>query len=169
MARPPRARIAELAEKLIRSYRFDGATDERAAFQQAGAICEIFAHYPEEVLADVVHPVRGLPGRLKWFPTLAEVKAACDDLMAPLQARARADLALLETAALLAPSPPESPERREWAVADALAKMGKLSAEPEGERKRPEAPVDTLARISGMSHEEVAALLAGLPVAPARP
>jgi hypothetical protein len=43
----------------------------------AGAVV-IFAAYPEDVMREVVHPLNGLPGKLKYLPTLAEIKAECD-------------------------------------------------------------------------------------------
>jgi hypothetical protein len=38
----------------------------------------VFCGYSEDIVGAVVHPLTGLPGRLKWPPTVAEVKEACD-------------------------------------------------------------------------------------------
>lgn len=37
----------------------------------------VLAHYPPAVMERVVHPMHGLPGRLKFIPTLAEIREAC--------------------------------------------------------------------------------------------
>jgi hypothetical protein len=43
----------------------------------AGCVA-ILAHYPPEVIAVVVDPVRGLPSKLKFMPTIADIKEACE-------------------------------------------------------------------------------------------
>ncbi|MCC6775673.1 MAG: hypothetical protein IT537_03395 [Hyphomicrobiales bacterium] len=55
-------------------------SDPRAFMAAAAAI---FASYPAEVWASVIDPVRGLPGRTAR-PTLADIKAACDEAYEPI-------------------------------------------------------------------------------------
>ena len=119
LSRAPDERVMSLVKQLLGSWKHDNAGSREAAFAQAASFLEIFRHYPEEVLVEVVHPFRGLPGRLKWFPTIKDVKDACDAIMDPLQRTAARDIAALETATLIAPpsAAPEAPEDREALVA----------------------------------------------------
>jgi len=39
----------------------------------------------------VVSPLLGLPARLKWQPSIAELREACEELMAPLRQEAEID------------------------------------------------------------------------------
>ena len=45
------------------------------------AIAAVLSEYPEDVVRQVTDPRRGIPARSKWFPSIAELKAACDDVM----------------------------------------------------------------------------------------
>jgi hypothetical protein len=47
------------------------------------AALRIMCNYPVDILKAVSDPAGGLPARLKWFPTLAELKEACEMLMEP--------------------------------------------------------------------------------------
>lgn len=38
----------------------------------------LFSAYPSDLVKRVCDPVRGLPGRLKWLPTIADAKEALD-------------------------------------------------------------------------------------------
>jgi hypothetical protein len=40
-------------------------------------------NYPVEILKAVTDPTAGLPAKLKWFPSLAELKGALETLMEP--------------------------------------------------------------------------------------
>lgn len=42
-------------------------------------VVSVFSRYPEDVVAKVVDPISGLPGKLKWFPKLPEIREACED------------------------------------------------------------------------------------------
>jgi hypothetical protein len=42
------------------------------------AVAAIFAEYPPEIVDYVCDPRTGLPRRLKWLPTIAEIAEACD-------------------------------------------------------------------------------------------
>ena len=39
--------------------------------------------FPVDILKAVTDPAAGLPAKLKWFPSLAELKDACEMLMEP--------------------------------------------------------------------------------------
>lgn len=43
------------------------------------AIAATLAEYQKEVIEYVTDPRTGLPARLKWLPTVAEVREACED------------------------------------------------------------------------------------------
>lgn len=40
----------------------------------------VLSAYPLEVVRDVVDPRCGLPSRVKWLPTIAEIKEECEEL-----------------------------------------------------------------------------------------
>jgi hypothetical protein len=45
------------------------------------AVAAVLALYPGEVVARVTDPRAGLPGRSNFLPTVAEVRAACEELV----------------------------------------------------------------------------------------
>jgi hypothetical protein len=47
------------------------------------AALRIMCNYPLDILRAVTNPAAGLPAKLKWFPSLAELKEACEMLMEP--------------------------------------------------------------------------------------
>ena len=49
----------------------------------AATIVAVLAEYPETVIHAVTDPVRGLPSQVKWFPTVYEVRQACEALVRP--------------------------------------------------------------------------------------
>lgn len=49
------------------------------------AITAILAHYPEEVITAVTHPVTGLPSKKSWLPTVKEVTDACAEAVEPIK------------------------------------------------------------------------------------
>lgn len=44
----------------------------------AEVLIQVMRHYPVPVLAAVVHPITGLPGKLKFRLSIADVVQACD-------------------------------------------------------------------------------------------
>lgn len=44
------------------------------------AFVAMLAHYPEEIIRAATDPVAGLPSRLKWLPTIAELHDECERL-----------------------------------------------------------------------------------------
>lgn len=55
----------------------------------AAAVVRIFCHYSFDVVTQVCDPVFGLATKLKWFPTLAEIKAECTTVSAEFAHRER--------------------------------------------------------------------------------
>lgn len=54
------------------------------------AIAAVLAEYTPDVVRQVTDPRSGLPSRLKWLPSVSEVKEACDDLVRSKQPAADA-------------------------------------------------------------------------------
>lgn len=50
----------------------------------AGAV-KIFASYPESAVEAVCDPLRGIPGRSKWAPTLSEIRQALEVEVVPMR------------------------------------------------------------------------------------
>jgi hypothetical protein len=48
-----------------------------------GAVIAVLSDYPLDVIARVVDPRNGLPSRINWLPTIAEIKSACEDIEGP--------------------------------------------------------------------------------------
>ena len=81
----PKALCIQSARMLLGCYRTGDANDPEV---YVTAIVHVLSHYPEDVVARVVDPMTGLPGRLKWLPSVQEVRAACDEVHG-LQCRIR--------------------------------------------------------------------------------
>lgn len=62
------------ARRLLGCYRQGEANDHEAFIL---AVIAVLVTYPETVALEVTHPARGLPSRLKWLPSVAEIRAAC--------------------------------------------------------------------------------------------
>lgn len=107
----------------------------------------------------VVDPRSGLPARLKWLPTLAEVKEACEREMGPVY-REREWSKQCENIRAL-PSPSESSERP--TLDDLKAKHGDhwgINQDDTAPRKRPYEPpsLDKMCADAGVSLEEFEAI-----------
>jgi len=59
----------------------------------AGTV-ELLMQYPRSVLASILSPISGLPATMKWAPSVAEIREACESRMAPIRDRQRAQAAL---------------------------------------------------------------------------
>jgi hypothetical protein len=59
------------------------------------AVAAVLAKYPPDIGQRLSDPKDGVAGKLKWLPTVSEIKSLCDDLQAADMAAAkrRADLA----------------------------------------------------------------------------
>lgn len=81
------------------------------------AVVAVLCGYPEAIARAVSNPARGLPSRLQWLPTVAEVRSACEAEFQPIVRRrettARAARQIQERLAL----PDASQEARNRAVA----------------------------------------------------
>lgn len=72
---------AQRAKLLLGCYRTGEANDP---VTYVAAITAILAHYPEEVITAVTHPVSGLPSKKGWLPTVKEVTDACAEAVEPI-------------------------------------------------------------------------------------
>ena len=109
---PPQI-AGERARLLVGCYRKNEVADPDAYIS---AICAVLANYPETVVRKVTHPLDGLPGRLQWLPTIAEIKAACDAEVSPVYAKAAAENRIRRTNAMLRGGSDELPENRKRAA-----------------------------------------------------
>lgn len=76
--------LAELTKILLGCFRKGEANDPEI---YSGAVLAVLSDYPIEIVQAVVDPRTGLPSRIDWYPTVAEVKRACEELAAPLRDR----------------------------------------------------------------------------------
>ena len=90
-------------------YRASTANDPETFI--AGA-AKWLAQFPEPIARLVCDPVTGLPGTNEWLPNLAEIRVACEKLMAPVYAERKREALRLHSAAVLAPAPPATDEGR---------------------------------------------------------
>lgn len=70
-----RAQYLEAARMLLGCYRSGDANDPEV---YTSAVVRVLSVYPLDVVYQVVDPVGGLPGKLKWLPTIPEIKDACE-------------------------------------------------------------------------------------------
>lgn len=50
----------------------------------ARAFVSVLVRYPESIVIAVTEPATGIPSKLKWPPSIAEVVEACDKVMEPI-------------------------------------------------------------------------------------
>lgn len=72
---------AQRARLLLGCYRTGDANDPET---YVAAVAATLAHFPDDVITSVTHPVTGIPSRLKWLPSVSEVRMACDEAMEPI-------------------------------------------------------------------------------------
>lgn len=72
------------ATAMLGFYRKDDAWDPEMFLT---GISAVLAKYPREIIEKVTHPADGLPSKLKFPPTPAEVKEACEHEMIPIRRR----------------------------------------------------------------------------------
>lgn len=141
---------AKAAKFLLSCYRPGDVNDPDVYFQ---AVTSLLGSYPEDVILAVVDPRSGLPSRLKWLPTIAEVKEACEREMAPIYRQRRWDREADERRKLL-----EEPADRERPTFDELkAKHGDNWGICQGddERKRHTYPsLEQMCADAGVTVEE---------------
>ncbi len=73
---------AHRARLLLGCYRTGDANDPET---YVAAVAATLAHFPDEVITQVTHPVTGMPSRMKWLPSVSEVRMACEDVMEPIE------------------------------------------------------------------------------------
>lgn len=78
------------------------------------SVAMVLTRYPERVARYVTHPAHGLPGRLNWLPTIAEVRSACEAEMKPIyEQAARMKRQQGQNLMLAAPDKPSEEQRAE--------------------------------------------------------
>jgi hypothetical protein len=120
-------------------------------------IAAVLALYPREVIDRVVHPAFGLPSTLRFPPTPAEVKEACEKAVRPIRDREEAEKrerdrkAVLEEEAKLA-----ADRKRRKTYEEIKAEFAQVGIHLGG--RAPEArstePVDTLCARLGCTKEQ---------------
>ena len=73
---------AARAKLLLGCYRTGEANDPET---YVAAVTAVLAHFPEEVITSVTHPVTGLPKKSSWLPTIKEVNDACNEAIEPIR------------------------------------------------------------------------------------
>lgn len=127
---------------MLGCYRRNEVADEEVFTR---AIIAVLCDYPENVVRVVTNPARGLPATLKWLPSIAEVRDACELEMEPiLRERQRHATRLAQQRERLAP-PEVTQEGRERAVARWNAMKGALVAE--GEKTAEQLKAEAKARL----------------------
>lgn len=62
----------------------------------ATQVVALLASYPPEIVSALAEPVRGVVGKLKWLPSVAELKSEADALLRYAQIRSVEDVAWTE-------------------------------------------------------------------------
>lgn len=76
------------AKLLLGCYRTGDANDPEV--YTAGVIA-VLSDYSSEIVRAVCDPRTGIPSEIKWLPTLAEIKKACEELRIPMRLAAERD------------------------------------------------------------------------------
>jgi hypothetical protein len=87
---------SQRAQELFAQYRKDDAHNPEV---YAASVAVLFSDYPDDALFVACDPRTGIPGKIKWLPTIAEIKEFLEALMAERhrmaqrqqEAQARAD------------------------------------------------------------------------------
>jgi hypothetical protein len=149
---------------LLGSYRQGEAADPHV---YVAAVAAVLMHYDEEVVRSITDPMRGLPGKLKWLPTIAEVRAACEECLRPAREAMAREKREADTRLLLTP-PTASPEERERAV-ERWARDMRPAMQPASVTRKPERsleemladPLPPLGEYARMTKAERAAKILG--------
>lgn len=76
------------AKILLGCYRSGDANDPEIYVR---SVIAVLSAYPADVMDRVVDPVTGLPSRLQWLPSVAEIRKACEELYGPMRRAAEWD------------------------------------------------------------------------------
>ena len=71
-----KAQVMRAARSLLGCYRTGDANDPEVYIS---AIVRVFSVYSIDVIHAVADPLTGLPSRVKWLPTVVEVREACEE------------------------------------------------------------------------------------------
>jgi hypothetical protein len=74
--------VTELARVLLGCYRTGEAGDAEI---YSGAVIAVLSDYSIEIIKKVVDPRSGIPSVCSWLPTIAEIKKALENEMAPIR------------------------------------------------------------------------------------
>lgn len=111
------------------------------------AVAAVLSRFPEEVVRKVTDPVRGLPAKSKWLPSVAEVRAACDEEMSPVYRQQERERRAGDSFNRLE-APTVSPEDRARIVEQHWEQGARPTMAAKVEARPKETPEDTLARLS---------------------
>ncbi len=117
----PKRVASERAAILLGCYRRDEVSDPEIFTR---GVVAVLMDYPEEIVRRITDPRGGIPSRLKWLPTIAEVKEACETEMAPVRRRREREEREARSRALIARALPAPPER-EAEIADGLQRLAR--------------------------------------------
>jgi hypothetical protein len=111
---------AERTRILLGCFRKGEAADAEV---YVTAIAAMLSTYPEEIVRQVTDPVRGLPSKVNWLPTLAEIRHECETFMRPIRDAEKRTLEARRTQALLAAPAPATTEERERAYREYMERI----------------------------------------------
>jgi len=139
------------ATAMLGFYRKDDAWDPEMFLT---GIAAVLALYPTDIIDQVTNPALGLPSKLRFPPTPAEVKDACEVLMAPIRAQQererKVQLALADRRLDQQLDEQRSKRRTYNEIAKDFAKVGiHLGGQP-----RPIETVDAVRQRLGCSQEQ---------------
>ncbi len=95
VSRKRSAAIRKAALMLLGCYRTGDANDPEV---YVAAVVAVLSDYSLDVVDAVTNARNGIPSKLKWLPTVAEIKTACEDIAGPRrrfaewEARSRAQI-----------------------------------------------------------------------------
>lgn len=115
-------------------------------------IAAVLTCYPVEIMKEVSDPRWGIATKIKWLPTLYDVKEACEAAMQPVYRREREAAHAAERRQLL--SAPTAPRPT---LTELQAKYGEnwgLHSEATGKTKWQPKSLDQLLKEAGVSKEE---------------
>lgn len=139
---------------LLGCYRSGEAHDPEV---YAAGLVSVLEQFDPAVVARVCNPATGLPSRLKFLPTLAEVRTACEELASAdgrsAERRRRIEAQLAERREFEAAAENESPEHRARCVERAMAEMRASGFRFEGDPRAPAETADQVRARLGISQE----------------
>lgn len=72
------------ASRLLGCYRTGDANDPETYI---AAVVSVLSRYDVEIMREVTEPATGLPSRLKWLPSISEIREECEMLAARVRRR----------------------------------------------------------------------------------